>query len=237
MSHILIVEDDLQLNDGIRLALKAKGYDCTQCDTLAAARQTLDEGHIAQARQTIDGSHMAQTQHPIDLILLDINLPDGNGLDWLVEIRQTSTIPVILISANNMEMDVIAGLELGANDYITKPFSLLILRTRVAVWLREKEQRCIDFHRQDVRINGRQIELSRTEQRLLQKLIENPGVTLSRAKLTDEIWSGESEYVEEHALTVVMKRLRDKLGEKADGTSYIRTVYGVGYVWEKEEDR
>ena len=224
--NILIVEDDLKLNNGILLALKGQEYHCLQCDSVQAGRTAVDK-------------------EKIDLILLDINLPDGNGLDWLVEIRQKSQVPVILISANNMEMDIVTGLKLGANDYITKPFSLMVLRARIEVQLRETETEnpetyqtehyAFDFRKMDFRVDGTSVELSRTEQRLLRKLVENPGVVLSRETLTDEIWSGDSEYVEEHALTVVIKRLRGKLREAEHENAYIRTVYGIGYVWERQE--
>lgn len=223
--NILIVEDDLQLNNGIRLALKGQDYQCFQSDSIAAAREALAANRI-------------------NLILLDVNLPDGNGMDWLVEVRQHSSIPIILISANNMEMNIVTGLELGANDYVTKPFSLMILRARIDVQLREKALKhsqviqidnfYFDFGKMEFTVSGKSIDLTRTEQKLLRKLVENPGVTLSRTTLTDEIWSGESEYVNEHALTVVMKRLRDKLEERQKNISYIKTIYGIGYTWEKE---
>jgi len=144
-----------------------------------------------------------------------------------------------------MEMDIVTGLKLGANDYITKPFSLMVLRARIEVQLRETETEnpetyqtehyAFDFRKMDFRVDGTSVELSRTEQRLLRKLVENPGVVLSRETLTDEIWSGDSEYVEEHALTVVIKRLRGKLREAEHENAYIRTVYGIGYVWERQE--
>lgn len=223
---ILIVEDDLKLNNGIRLALKGQEYQCLQCDSISTGKKAMKE-------------------EKIDLILLDINLPDGNGLDWLVEIRQYSTVPVLLISANNMEMDIVTGLKLGANDYITKPFSLMVLRARIEVQLREMETDhaeifqtdtyYFDFRKMDFRVDGTPVELSRTEQRLLRKLIENPGVVLTRETLTDEIWSGDSAFVEEHALTVVIKRLRSKLRESEHQAAYIKTVYGIGYVWERQE--
>ena len=224
--NILFVEDDLKLNNGIRLALKGPEYDCIQCDCVSSGREAVQKENI-------------------HLILLDINLPDGNGLDWLTEIRQKSAVPVILISANNMEMDIVTGLKLGANDYITKPFSLMVLRARIEVQLRENETASaeifqtenysFDFRKMDFRVDGTGVELSRTEQRLLRKLVENPGVVLTREVLTDEIWSGDSEYVEEHALTVVIKRLRGKLQETEHKAAYIKTVYGIGYVWERQE--
>lgn len=226
MKKILIVEDDFELNNGILLALKGQGYECIQCDCIEEAKKRLPEMDIS-------------------LILLDINLPDGSGLDWLVEVRKQSAVPVILISANNMEMDVVVGLEMGANDYITKPFSLMVLRARVSVQLREKtiehdeiiqvDDFCFDFKKMEFKVKDRSIVLSRTEQKLLRKLVENQNIVLSRSQLIDELWSGESEYVEEHALTVVMKRLRQKLGDNEGNCSYIKTIYGVGYEWLKEE--
>lgn len=228
MKKILIVEDDLKLNNGIRLALKGKEYMCYQCDSVSSA---------------IDTFHMEK----IDLILLDINLPDGSGLDWLVNIRKESSIPIILISANNMEMDIVTGLELGANDYITKPFSLMVLRARIGVQLRNIESDCteivqtdnyyFDFRKMEYRVGGKTIELSRTEQKLLWKLVNNPGITLSRSTLTDEIWSGDSEYVDEHALTVVIKRLRDKLEDSRSKVAAIKTIYGIGYAWDYDNRR
>ncbi|MFA9465847.1 MAG: response regulator transcription factor [Velocimicrobium sp.] len=225
MKKILIVEDDLKLNNGIRLALKGQEYMCYQSDSISSANETF-------------------RKEKVDLILLDINLPDGCGLDWLVNIRKKSTVPIILISANNMEMDIVSGLELGANDYITKPFSLMVLRARIGVQLREIENEStqiiqmddfyFDFKKIEFRVSGKPIELSRTEQKLLRKLVDNPGITLNRSMLTDEIWSGDSEYVDEHALTVVIKRLRDKLEDSQNKRPYIKTVYGIGYAWDND---
>lgn len=223
MRKILIVEDDLKLNNGIRLALKGQEYICFQSESVSSAIETFQ-------------------REKVDLILLDINLPDGSGMDWLMEIRKRSTIPVILISANNMEMDIVTGLELGANDYITKPFSLMVLRARIGVQLREIESEStdivqmgdfyFDFRKMEFLVGANTIDLSRTEQKLLRKLVDNPGITLSRSTLTDEIWSGDSEYVDEHALTVVIKRLRDKLEDSPGKGPYIKTVYGIGYAWD-----
>lgn len=226
MQQILIVEDDQQLSQGIFLALWGQDYRCFQSNCIALARKQLKENSI-------------------DLVLLDINLPDGSGMHWLREVRNNSQVPIIIISANQRETDIVVALESGANDYITKPFSLMVLRARVRVWLRDKrtenstvfqtDEYYFDFHKMEFWSKGVQIELSRTEQRLLLQLVENPNVTLSRHALTDELWSGESEYVNEHALTVVVKRLRDKLGENENSRSYIKTIYGIGYAWMSEE--
>lgn len=212
----------MKLNNGIRIALEKEGYEFQQFQSIAPAREYLRENRS-------------------DLILLDVNLPDGNGIDFLGEIRKFTDTSVILITVNNMELDIVTGLEAGANDYITKPFSLMVLRARVAVQLRNVQKTntfsqddfLFDFDKMKFSKSGTDIELSRTEQRLLQILCENRGATLKRSYLIDEVWMGESEYVDEHALTVAIKRLRDKLEYNPKNPQYIKTVYGIGYTWEK----
>ncbi|MEZ3478846.1 MAG: response regulator transcription factor [Lachnospiraceae bacterium] len=217
----MIVEDDRKLNDGIVLALRENCNAFLQCRTLAEARNLL-------------------TQEEIALVLLDVNLPDGNGIDFVREVRAYSPVPILLITVNNMELDIVTGLEAGANDYITKPFSLMVLRARVAVWLRAGSVQPdrfsmgpfdFDFRKMEFRREGRLVELSRTEQRLLRVLCENQGVTVKRSALIDSVWQGDGEYVDEHALTVTIKRLRDKLEKDCANPDYIRTVYGIGYTW------
>lgn len=212
---ILIVEDDLALNNGIALSLNAE--QTLQAFTVAEARAMLEEG--------------------ADLIILDINLPDGNGLDLCREIRKSSQVPIIFLTANDMEIDIVTGLETGADDYITKPFSLMVLRARVHAVLRRKESKTaafvwkdfsFDFENMVYKVEGALVELSKTEQKLLRLLVTNAGRTMSRDLLIDRIWSDGSEYVEANALSVTMKRLREKLPGAP-----IRTIYGIGYVWEK----
>ena len=217
MKKILIVEDDNKLNDGIKLALRNEFF-CLQAFSLQSASDIYKE-------------------QSIDLIILDVNLPDGSGIDFMTEIRKTDAVPIILLTANKMEMDIVSGLELGANDYITKPFSLMVLRARVSVQLRNKKiygdvyrngDFCFDFEKMEFIKGNTILELSKTEQRLLRCFIENKGKNLSRSQLIDYIWQGDTEYVEEHALTVVVNRLRNKLGNDSE---CIKTVYGVGYTW------
>lgn len=223
MKRILIIEDDQKLSDGIKLALR-KDYACAQAFSLKSARE---EFCVQQ----------------FDLILLDVNFADGSGMDYLVQIRKESVVPVILLTANSMEMDIVTGLEMGADDYITKPFSLMVLRARVDVQLRAEKSKaevfrdgdfCFDFGKMEYLYQGRQIDLSKTEQRLLRCLVENKGRSVTRTGLTDAAWPGESEYVDEHALTVALNRLRRKLGGSPDQTDFIKTVYGIGYMWQGE---
>ena len=219
---ILLLEDDIALGNGIRLAPQGPQVQIVLCRTLAQAQDPIAQGSF-------------------DLLILDINLPDGSGLQLLEQVRKRSDVPVILLTANDMEMDVVTGLESGADDYITKPFSLAILRARVNAQLRRgtsPKTSCIeidgfrfDFDRMEFRRDGQIIELSKTEQKLLRILIENRGQTLPRATLVDRVWTDGSEYVDENALSVTVKRLRGKLEDNPSNPKYLKTVYGIGYTW------
>lgn len=221
MHELLLVEDDDALGRGICLALEGGGLRVTVCRTLAEGRRTLEDGAF-------------------DLLILDVNLPDGNGLDFLRTLRRDHAAPVILLTANDLETDIVAGLELGADDYITKPFSLAVLRARVNAQLRrgtpaaaryEAEGLSLDFDRMEFQRDGQPVELSKTEQKLLRLLVENRGRTLTRAQLVDRIWTDGAAYVDENALSVTVKRLRDKLEETPSRPRFIKTVYGLGYTW------
>ena len=221
MERLLILEDDLALGEGVRLARPGDDRPGTVCRTLAQARQALEEAG------------------PFALLILDVNLPDGSGLSLLEEVK--GRVPVILLTANDLETDIVAGLELGAEDYITKPFSLAVLRARVNAQLRrgkgagnevvETGEFVFDFGRMEYRKKGKLVELSKTEQRLLRLLVQNRGTTLSRGDLVDRVWTDGAEYVEENALSVTVKRLRDKLEEVPSKPRYLKTVYGIGYTW------
>lgn len=223
MERIFILEDDTTLSRGIGLALGGSGRTVTLADSIAQARQV-----------------MAHAQ--FDLLILDINLPDGSGLDLLRTLRsQGNDTPVILLTANDLEMDEVTGLEAGADDYITKPFSLAVLRARVQAQLRrgsvqpssqmEMGPFLFDFERMNFRRNGLAVELSKTEQKLLRVLVENRGHAVPRATLVDRVWTDGAEFVEENALSVTVKRLRGKLEKDPAKPEYLKTVYGIGYTW------
>ena len=223
MEQILIMEDDMALNKGLCKALTTDSRQLISCTDIRSAREQI----------------LCSTP---SLILLDINLPDGNGLDFLKEIKKGSDpIPVILLTANDTDLDIVNGLELGADDYITKPFSLAVLRARVNTQLRKTtpcdkknvitiDDYSFDFSTMEFSIRNKKVELSKTEQKLLRLLIEDRGTGMSRSALVDRIWTDGAEYVDENALSVTVKRLRDKL--KAH--SYIKTIYGIGYSWVNE---
>ena len=225
MEQILIVEDDKDLNLGLYRALKEEKRQIISCCDLHTAREQLLCGIP-------------------DLILLDLNLPDGNGIALLKELCKKFNKPaVILLTANDTDEDVVNGLEQGADDYITKPFSLAVLRARVNTQLRRKSNEKIDagylignyafdFSSQRFSVDKKSVELSKTEQKLLRLLLDNKGHTVERSTLIDHIWTDGADFVDENALSVAIKRLRDKL----NAHRYIKTVYGIGYVWVNDDE-
>lgn len=223
MKHILLLEDDDALRHGIGMAIA--GAECT----------------VTEAALFRQAGELLETQK-FDLLILDINLPDGSGLEFLRTLRgRGDATPAILLTANDLELDEVTGLEAGADDYITKPFSLAVLRARVNTQLRRGALRnaarlelgpfSFDFERMDFRRDGRQVELSKTEQRLLRVLVENRGHAVPRSTLVDRVWTDGAEYVEENALSVTVKRLRGKLEADPGSPEYLKTVYGIGYTW------
>lgn len=223
MKKILIVEDDSTLSAGLCRALKSDETETASAGDLKSARELLAKGGVS-------------------LVILDVNLPDGNGFDFLAYIKSEYRLPVVMLTANDLETDIVAGLEAGADDYITKPFSLAVLRARINTQLRRSEEKkdgrfitdryVFDFDRMEFTVDGTAAELSKTEQKLLRILTANAGMTLPRDRLVDRIWTDGSEYVDENALSVTVKRLRDKL----DAKDSIKTVYGIGYTWVKKDE-
>jgi DNA-binding response OmpR family regulator len=219
---ILILEDDTAFCRGIELALKAPDREFALCFSLAEARAKLQGGAP-------------------DLFILDINLPDGSGLDFCTELRAAGySAPVLMLSANDAEPDIVTGLERGADDYITKPFSLAVLRARVDALARRGSYSgtkaaaqgfVFDFEALRFEKNGRTVELSKTEARLLQALFTNKGQTLTRDRLLERIWTDGAEFVDENALSVAVRRLRAKLEDDPSNPRFIKTVHGIGYRW------
>lgn len=221
---IMIVEDDEDLAEGIRLSLNSSAFSFYLCSTVAGAKELF-------------------LKHRFDLLILDINLPDGSGLSLCRDIRRASRIPIVLLTAKDMEMDIVAGLESGADDYITKPFSLMVLRARIQALLRrntgEQQSEYSDevfrfcFDTMEFYKEGNPVELSKTEQRILYLLVFHAGQILTRERLLEWVWPDGTEYVEDNALSVGIRRLRDKLEDVPSKPVYIKTVYGKGYTWEK----
>lgn len=220
--QILIVEDDKGLNQGITLALQGEGIHFHPAYTLSQARDIW-------------------TKERIDLVILDVNLPDGSGCDLLREIRREAETPVLMLTANDLETDQVTGFSLGADDYITKPFSLMVLRARVERTRKRMQGQTVSSDYQDeryhflfedmvFRADGDEIILSKTEQKLLRLFTKHPGQILSRDRLAGAVWTDGADYVDENALSVAVNRLRHKLSGREKACP-IQTVYGLGYVW------
>lgn len=223
---IMIVEDDRALSSGIVLALSNPKDTFIQCYTVKEAKACYRENEI-------------------DMIILDVNLPDGSGYEVLETVRKESEIPVLVLTANDMELDEVAGFHMGADDYVTKPFSLAVLRARLEALKRRAKrpekpeiyeigELRLDFGRLLFYRGSEELSLSRNEQRLLRLFVENRGRLLTRELLVDRLWTDGAEFVDENALSVTMNRLRRKLEEDIKNPRYIQTVYGQGYIWRKE---
>lgn len=228
-TEILIIEDDITLANGLCLNLEINGFKGNAVHCLKEAR-----------------SYLEQTEHLPELILLDVNLPDGEGFEFAEEIRAGSLIPVLFLTARDLDEDMLRGFHAGADDYITKPFNTQILIERIRAVLnryraaqggtadsgdgiRKVGNLEIDFDGHEVKKSGRLLSLTPTEFRLLKKFCENPGIVLTREILLEALWDKDGNYVDEHALTLFVSRLRRKIADEE--YSYIKNVYGTGYRW------
>ncbi len=236
---IQIVEDDKTLSEGISISLGD------------FADSFHKEYKIGDAKAGFD-----KYCEEISLIILDLNLPDGIGYDYLKYVRERSSVPVLILTANDLEMDEVTGLTMGADDFLTKPFSLAVLRARVTALIRrsqmtgnatsgdaqvdvvndksaiyEIDDMVFDFDKLIFKKGEEEIFLSVNEQRLLKVFLDNKGMILTRDTLIERLWGDSGEYVEENALSVTVNRLRSKI-ESSGGTKHINTVYGQGYRFE-----
>ena len=224
MTKILLVEDDGQIAAYLGELLRAEGFD-TQ---IAGSKKEASECLLVQA---------------FDLVLLDVSLPDGNGFSICAEIKKEYEIPVIFLTASGDEYSVVAGLDMGADDYIAKPFRPRELISRIRSVLRrcKKEQRILSCGDLKVNVSSatvtkgeKELFLSALEYRLLLFLLQNKGQILTRNQLLEEIWDASGEYVNDNTLSVYMKRLREKIEENPQSPRLLHTIRGIGY---RMEDR
>ena len=224
MTKILLVEDDSQIAAYLGELLRAEGFD-TQ---IAGSKKEASECLLIQA---------------FDLVLLDVSLPDGNGFSICAEIKKEYEIPVIFLTASGDEYSVVAGLDMGADDYIAKPFRPRELISRIRSVLRrcKKEQRILSCGDLKVNVSSatvtkgeKELFLSALEYRLLLLLLQNKGQILTRNQLLEEIWDASGEYVNDNTLSVYMKRLREKIEENPQSPRLLHTIRGIGY---RMEDR
>lgn len=225
--HILIVEDDRTIASGLQYSLEQEQFTTTLCQNATDATRLIE-----------------QQLHTIDLCLFDLSLPDGSGYDLCRLVKQKQDIPVIFLTAFDDEVNVVMGLDMGADDYITKPFRVRELISRIHSVLRRYHKQAsspiltigsVEINTQDAKVNknGSEILLTALEYRLLLIFGKHTGQVLSRAQLLDQIWDVGGDFVNDNTLTVYIKRLREKLEDDPQRPTLIKTVRGIGYKVER----
>lgn len=232
MKHIFFVEDDLSLINGLSFAIQKQGYELTIARTIAEAEQLWANGNY-------------------DLAVLDVTLPDGSGFDLCQKIRASSKVPIMFLTAADEETNIIMGLDIGGDDYITKPFKLAVFLSRVNALLRRSENYNqaqdnntalksngieVQLLKQEVTKDGVTISLTASEYKLLCLFMENPNIVLSSEQILSKLWDCDEKYIDNNTLTVYIRRLRTKIEDNPADPQKIVTVRRMGYKW-NETDR
>lgn len=224
MSKILLLEDDLSLMNGLAFAFKRQGYE------LDIAR-------------TIKEADSLWSEQGYDLLVLDVSLPDGSGFDFCKKVRQVSKVPIIFLTASDEEVSIIMGLDIGGDDYITKPFKLGVLVSRINALLRRAKDFCstdTELQSNGIEVfllqnqaykNGELLDLTASEYKLLCLFIQNPNILLTKEQILDKLWDCEGNFIDNNTLTVYIRRLRIKVEDNPSSPQMILTVRGMGYKW------
>lgn len=216
-TRILLVEDDSFLREGLCEMLEKEGYFVNPCPCIGDAKKEIANGY--------------------SLVILDAMLPDGNGFDFCSLVRESgNNIPILFLTACDDEIQIVRGLDAGADDYVTKPFKLLELMSRIRALLRRNTNSvihssdlAIDTNNMTVKKNGEPIFVTKTEFQILSTLVRNNGTIVTRTVLLQGIWDIEGDFIDDNTLSVHISRLREKIGAK-----HIKTIRGVGYRWEEQ---
>ncbi|MFV0411668.1 MAG: response regulator transcription factor [Oscillospiraceae bacterium] len=225
MKRIFFVEDDASLMNGLSFALEKQGYE------VDAARTSLE----AQERWP---------EKNYDLVILDVSLPDGSGYDLCKKIRESSQVPIMFLTAADEETDIIMGLDIGGDDYITKPFKLAIFMSRVNALLRRSEKFtpaavaelnsngiAVQLLKGEAYKNGERLSLTASEYKLLRLFMENPDILLSPEQILSKLWDCTENYIDNNTLTVYIRRLRTKIEDDPGRPQKVITVRRMGYKW------
>ena len=226
MYNILLVEDDSTLAMGIEYSLKNEGFEVNLADSVAEGKELIDK-------------------YDYDLIILDITLPDGSGYDLCKYIRESKSTPIIFLTALDEEVNVVMGLDIGGDDYITKPFRIRELLSRIKAVLRRYSVKVkvgilksgdvsINQMENKVYVNENEVLLTPSEYKLLTFLMVNSNKVLSRSAILEKLWDIEGDFIDDNTLSVYIKRLREKIEKDSSKPTYIKTIRGVGYKWDKE---
>lgn len=224
MKRIFLVEDDLSLINGLSFALKKQGYETDI------------------ARTSVEAQNLWGNED-YDLVILDVSLPDGSGYELCKIIRRTSKVPIIFLTAADEETDIIMGLDIGGDDYITKPFKLAILLSRINALLRRSDnfnETTTELNSNGIKVkllkgevykNESQLDLTASEYKLLCLFMENPDIVLSPEQILSKLWDCDEKYIDSSTLTVYIRRLRTKIEDTPGQPQKILTVRGMGYKW------
>jgi len=227
MSKLLLVEDDESLALGINFTLEDEGYEVVSAPTIKEAKIALDSGEF-------------------DLIILDVNLPDGNGYELCKKIRMTSDTPIIFLTALDEEVNIVLGLEIGGDDYITKPFRVRELLSRVKALIRRNSRSIVtgriltsgnlivDTYRVTIKKDNIDISITAQEYKILLMFINNPFILIKREDILKSLTQEDNAYFDENTLSVYIKRIREKIEDDPKTPKYIITKRGLGYKWDKE---
>ena len=224
MSRLLLLEDDQSLIYGLSFSFKKQGFN-------------------ADIARTISEALDLWAKNEYELLILDVSLPDGSGFEFCRKVRENSDVPIIFLTASDEETSVIMGLDIGGDDYITKPFKLSILISRINALLRRTEK--YKYNSQEVESNGIKIhllegiayknenalDLTSGEYKLLCFLMENPNIVLSKDQILEKLWDINGNYIDNNSVTVYIRRLRVKIEDNPSQPKMIRTIRGLGYKW------
>ena len=231
MRNILMVEDDSTIAFAVKYAVEQEGFNLDIAENLENGRKIVNSKEY-------------------DLILLDVMLPDGNGYEFLKQLREhDEDTPVIFLTACDEEVNIVMGLDIGGDDYITKPFRVRELISRINAILRRKGKsqdsnkkilkfKNISIHTLEARVfkNNEEIFLTSAEYKLLLILIQNKNMVLSRAQILEKLWDVTYDFINDNTLSVYIKRLREKIEDDSSKPQYILTVRGLGYKWNGSDD-
>ncbi|MEG0855752.1 MAG: response regulator transcription factor [Terrisporobacter sp.] len=229
MINILMVEDDSTIAFGVKYALEQEGFNIEICKDLESGRKSINEKNY-------------------DIILLDVMLPDGNGYDFCKEIRKIKDIPIIFLTACDDEVNIVMGLDIGGDDYLTKPFRVRELISRIKAVVRrnkgeDKSKKVLKYgdlsvHTLEARVykGSEEVYLTSVEYKLLLILIQNENIVLSRNQILEKLWDVTYDFINDNTLTVYIRRLREKIETEVSNPKHIITVRGLGYKWNGSDD-
>ncbi|MCT4662102.1 MAG: response regulator transcription factor [Tissierellales bacterium] len=233
MGRIFILEDDEGLSRGIGYTFSKDGHEVEYANSINQAISKWTE--------------LRDNDIDIDIMLLDRNLPDGDGISFCQRVREESDVPILMLTAKDLELDEIVGLESGADDYITKPFSIAVLKLKVEKWLERSSREVMtdeenesilksglvkmDTKKMCVYLRNEPVNLSSTEYKLLKYFLENANQVLIRDQILDRLWDNDGQFVDDNTLAVNIRRLRQKIEKSPSKPEYIKTIRGMGYMW------